>query len=226
MVRGRRLSLRGQQGIVTTFLVTVLAAAAATALAGFGGIRTAQQYAQCRQIASDLAINPNSHSQTEADNCATGLLTLLNATVGGCIECQPPDAQESTEGEGDPTAGDLVSEGAGLRQLLAAVEIQQRVRSQPFILKFAVSPPAPPAFTDPVAVTITVLNAVTGTPVPAGTRVDITLDSTDGSTDSSTRFTNGAGVVTFLIQGTSAGIVDTITVFVGIVTQSFSYTYI
>jgi len=221
---GRRARIRsricGQQGVVTTFLVSVLAAGGALSLAGVQGITASSQYNRCRQIVIDLAANPNSHSQTEADSCGDSLLGVIKTAINPCFTDSPgctnldfPEARAF-----DPT-------GFGVTRLVAAVESQEDVRSQPVVFQFSVDPPRPLAHVD-VTVTVRVLNPATNRPVPAGTRVAFDFRSTDGFAESGVVLTDADGTHQFIVEGALAvGVRDTFTFTVGSVTRSFSYTY-
>ena len=111
-----------------------------------------------------------------------------------------------------------VNAGLGLTIAQQAQSAMQEIHTQPFVVQI-VQNPIDPAPGQGVDVTITVLNA------PQGTQVQYSLVGTDNYKQGDTLSTDQNGQVSFHVPGGAAGVVDTITVTVGPVTQTFSYTF-
>lgn len=189
-------------GLIFTFFFTLLMALGALILAGKSFIQADVRYVHCQQVAADIADDPNSHSQEDINDCVTAFKDLFS------------QATQAGAGAG----GSNVVGGLGVKQILVAGDAQDKVRNQQFVITIVASPAAPAHF-QPVTVTITVLNSTTGTPVT------YTLAGSDGYHQGNTLTTDDHGVVSFTVPGGAVGVTDVITVTVGPVTQTFTYTF-
>jgi len=219
-------ALRGQRGVVATFLLTVLSAAGTVILVGFESVRTAPEYTRSLQIATDLRQNPNSHSQAIVDASARELLTLLIQSIQDpdCPDCPIIEVPPCCEYPQDANPAADSREGPGLRELLTAVDTQQDIRTQLVIIKAFVGPATPLAGVD-ATVTVTVLNSDTNTPVAAGTRVSYTIGFLPFPSLAGVKFTDAAGTVQLHVRGKVRDTVENFTFTAGGVTEEFSYTY-
>lgn len=197
----RLLSHLGNEAgfILAGIIALILGAAAILSILGFA-VKGSEQYNHFHQLASDVAANPNSHTNEEILNGGQALVDMMNQTTqGGAIV---------------PGTGG----GMGVRMLLQAEDALNKVRNQQYVIKITPSP-ADPAPKQAVTVTITVLNSL------HGTAVSYSLSGTDGYSQSGTLYTDQNGQVSFVVPGGAQGVVDTISVTAGSVTAQFTYTF-
>ena len=100
-----------------------------------------------------------------------------------------------------------------------AEDTLEEIRNQEYVIKISVNP-ADPAPKQTVSVTVTVLNALEGTPV------SYSVAGTDGYSQSGTLSTDQNGQVSFSIPGAlEEGVVDTVTVTAGSITEQYTYVF-
>lgn len=196
----RKLFKLGNAGQALTALITIILAGAALIGIFHAAITNSTEYNRLHRNARNYADNPGSVSEDELLNSGEALVKLMRETV--------------KEGAGAPE-----TTGAGVKLLLEAEEKLQEVRQQKYVIK-VVANPAAPALKQGVTITITVMNSITGT------TVKYSLVGTDGYKKSGTLATDGNGQCSFYVPGASKeGTVDTVTITVGTVIETFTYQF-
>ena len=195
---------RDRQGgaLLLTLVISLLLGAVSILGIFYGAITNSSEYNKFHRIAQEVAEDPNSHSEEEILNAGEALHDMMKETV-----------DNGASGIGGKTGG-----GLGVKLLIQAEDALRKVRLQQYIIKISILP-ADPAPNESVTVTLEIVNSL------EGTEVTYSLVGSDSYTQNDNLTTNADGIVTFYVPGGEEGVVDSFTVTVGSISETYTYSF-